>query len=209
MRARRSLFDYDLIVLLLFRLGDEGSAFGIARQAIRFILEDDDARKSMLLEQPGTLLPPVLPLITSLLDYFGVCDAGDLVVKTYSDHSSSGSSSFTVAETNRKVWIAEAARIVFNYAFDESVDAQSRAAALALVQEGVQSLVQLAIRLIGDRSIIVPERSSLSLGGGLWSAPGYIALLHAGLKARGVVFAETTRVTDAAGEGAKALAVQT
>ena len=193
--------------MLARSLGDEGSAFGIARQAIRFILEDDDARKSVLFARPGTVLPPTLPLIVALLDYFGVRDAGDLVVKTYSDHSSLSSSSFTVAETNRKVWIAEAARIVFNYAFDHDVDEESRAAALLLVQDGVQSLVQMAIRLIGNRSIIVPGRASLSLGGGLWSASGYIELLHQGLKAAGIVFAETTRVTDAAGEGAKALAM--
>lgn len=188
-------------------MGDEGSAFGIARHAIRFILDDDDARKSMLLARPGTVLPLTLPLITALLEYFGVGDAGELVVKTYSDHSSSTSSSFTVAETNRKVWIAEAARIVFDYAFGGNSDEPSRLAALALVKEGVQPLVQLAIRLIGDRSIIVPDRASLSLGGGLWNAPGYIELLHSGLKAAGVVFAETIRVTDAAGEGAKALAI--
>lgn len=171
-------------------------------------MTEDDARKSLSFARPAAPLPPPLPLTTALLAYFGVTDAGELVDKTYSDHSTSTNSSFTIAETNRKVWIAEAARVVFAHAFGDDLDEKSRLAAVALVAQSAQSMVQLALRLVGDRSVIVPERASLSLGGGLWNNAGYYELLHRGLKQAGVVFAETTRVTDAAAEGARALAIQ-
>ena len=190
------------------RLGDEGSAFAIARLAIRYILDDDDARKSLAYSGSAALASPPVPLIDALLDYFGVADAAELVDKTYSDHSTPNSRSFTAAETNRKVWIAEAARIVFAHAFGDSVDESSRLAALGLVTAGVQPMVDLATRLVGDRSVIVPSRSSLSLGGGLWKVPGYRELLQRGLKERGIVFADAVVVGDAPEEGAKALVAQ-
>nr|CRX79218.1 hypothetical protein ls5931a1_00027 [Leucosporidium scottii] len=159
-------------------LGDEGSAYSIGRLAIRFVLEDDDRRKSL---------------------------ASSLVDKTYSDHSTSTARSFTAAEANRKVWIAEAARVVFAHAFGDGIDEPSRIAALAIVADGVQPLVKLAAGLVGDRSVISPSRSSLSLGGGLWKVPGYCELLKRSLKELGIVFAEIVVVGDAPEEGARAL----
>lgn len=106
------------------------------------------------------------------------------------------------------MWIAEAARIVFAHAFGGNIDEASRLAALAIVTDGVQPLVQLATRLVGDGSVVVPSRASLSLGGGLWKVPGYCELLQRGLKERGIVFAEVVVVGDAPEEGARALVAQ-
>lgn len=172
------------------------------------MLEDDDRRKSLGYARPS--LPPTatLPLIHSLLACFEVADAAELVHKTYSDHSTSTTRSFTAAEANRKVWIAEAARVVFAHAFGDGVDEASRLAALAIVADGVQPLIKLAAGLVGDRSVVSPARSSLSLGGGLWKVPGYRELLTRGLKELGIVFAEVVVVEDAPEEGARALVAQ-
>ncbi|ORY85980.1 hypothetical protein BCR35DRAFT_330682 [Leucosporidium creatinivorum] len=189
-------------------LGDEGSAYSIGRLAIRFVLEDDDRRKSLAYSRSA--LPPTnpLPLVHALLACFGVADAAELVHKTYSDHSTAAARSFTAAEANRKVWIAEAARVVFAHAFGDGVDEASRIAALAIVADGVQPLVKLAAGLVGDRTVINPSRSSLSLGGGLWKVPGYCELLKRGLKELGIVFADVVVVGDAPEEGARALVAQ-
>ena len=85
---------------------------------------------------------------------------------------------------------------------------QSRVHALALVAAGVAPVVGLVERLVGDRTVIRPERALLALGGGLWRAQGYVGMLVAGLKERGLVFAEVGVVGDAPEEGAKALAAQ-
>ncbi|KAK4048411.1 hypothetical protein OIV83_004757 [Microbotryomycetes sp. JL201] len=191
-----------------YLLGDEGSAYAIARLAIRHILDDDDARHSPCYAPPGSYPARPLPLIVALMKYFGTTSAADLVDRTYSDHSltkEATSTSFAVAESNRKVWIAEAARIVFAHAFGDHVDDASRIAAMSIVQEGVQPLVKLVCRLVGDKSVIVPGRTALSLGGGLWKVPGYSELLLKGLREAGINFAETVIVDDAPGVGAKAL----
>ncbi|KAM0786136.1 hypothetical protein ACM66B_006945 [Microbotryomycetes sp. NB124-2] len=191
-----------------YLLGDEGSAYAIARLAIRFILDDDDARHSPCYAPAGSYPAQPLPLIAALMKYFGASSAADLIDRAYSDHSlteEDTTSSFAIAESNRKVWIAEAARIVFAHAFGDHIDDASRIAAMSIVQEGVQPLVKLVSRLVGDRSIIVPTRAALSLGGGLWKVPGYSELLLKGLREVGINFAETVIVDDAPGVGAKAL----
>ncbi|KAK4052324.1 hypothetical protein OIO90_004405 [Microbotryomycetes sp. JL221] len=191
-----------------YLLGDEGSAYAIARLAIRFILDDDDARHSPCYAPTGSYPPTRLPLISALMRYFGASSPADLIDRTYSDHSlteTNQTSSFAIAESNRKVWIAEAARVVFAHAFGDHVDDASRIAAMSIVQEGVQPLVKLVSRLVGDRSTIVPTRAALSLGGGLWKVPGYSELLLKGLREAGINFAETFIVNDAPGEGAKAV----
>ncbi|GAA5961587.1 hypothetical protein JCM21900_006643 [Sporobolomyces salmonicolor] len=193
-----------------YLLGDEGSAYSIGRLAIRYILDNDDARQTQVLCGSSVVLKPANPLITALLAYFDVPDAAALVDKTYSDHSTPTNSSFSATETNRKVWIAEATRVVFAFAFgaDRPALDPSRLAALSIVAAGVQPLVQLALRLVGDRSVVAPARALLSLGGGLWKVPGYVELLLLGLGEAGVVFADVVVVADAPEEGARALAAQ-
>jgi len=84
----------------------------------------------------------------------------------------------------------------------------SRRAALEIVRAGVEPLVGHVLNLLGDRTVVVPERALLSLGGGLWQASEYVELLRGMLEEKGVVFGEVGVVADAAEEGAKALAAQ-
>lgn len=174
------------------------------------LLTDDDGRTTARLSHSSTSYPQssLLPFYVDLLSYFGVPDCPALIDKTYGDHSTPSSRTVEAAEANRKVWIAEAARVVFAYAFDATVDEPSRGAALEIVSKAIQPLVQMAVRLVGDGSIVKPDRTALSLGGGLWKVKGYQEMLLAGLEARGIRFASVVVVNDAAWEGVRSLAAQ-
>lgn len=183
-----------------YLLGDEGSAFAVGRLAMRQLLTDYDARTTASLRLPGTTLQPILPLFTALLASLGAPDAATMVDKTYSDSN----------ELERKLWIAEGSRVVYDHAFDRipGVDDPSRAIALQIVREAVAPIVETVVSLTKDGSDIDPARTLLSLGGGMYSAEGYRTLLLGGLKARGIAFAEVRLVQSAAEEGAKAVRAQ-
>lgn len=178
---------------------------------MRSILVASDALQSHSFLLPCT--PPRAPLAlhTSLLKHFGVPTASALVANTYRDHSTPLDRSFEAAEANRKVWIAEATRIVFGYAFGAqglvAPDA-SREVALAIAREGASSLVDIAARLVGRAEIVDPSRAALSLGGGLWQVEGYRELVVRGLSARGIEFAEVVTVGHPAEAGVVALVAQ-
>ncbi|CDR48590.1 RHTO0S19e00232g1_1 [Rhodotorula toruloides] len=192
-----------------FLLGDEGSAFAVSRIAMTRLLSDYDRRTTAALRDPHASLSPAIPLFLDLLHHFDVPDAATLIDKTYRDHSN-GVGGFLAGESNRKLWIASGARVVFRYAFEEvgAKDAASREMALAIVREAVAPLVDSIVQLAGDRSVVNPSRALLSLGGGMWKAEGYRDLLLRGLKERGLEFAEVKVVESAAEEGAKALCAQ-
>ncbi|KAI5475094.1 glucokinase regulator family protein [Pseudohyphozyma bogoriensis] len=195
-----------------YLLGDEGSAYAIGRLAIRAILHDDDARQTSLLSSslsPSPTTPPkLLPIYTSILHHLGVTCCSALVDKTYSDHSSPDSPSFKNAEATRKVWVAELARVVFDYAFGER-DVASREVALGIAREASTELVEMASRLVGDRALIEPKRSALALGGGLWKVKGYRDILVERLRdEKGIKFAEVVLEGDAAEAGVLALVAQ-
>lgn len=192
------------------RLGDEGSAYAVGRLAMRSILTASDTLRSTSFLSPSSPSPPLLPLHASLLKHFGVPSAAALVAKTYGDHSTSPlHPSFEQAEANRKVWIAEAARIVLAYAFaeDGSADDESRAVALGIAGVAASSMVDLAAVLLG-RDIVEPKKAALALGGGLWKAEGYCDLVVKGLRERGVEFAAVVVVGDPAEAGVLALVAQ-
>ncbi|GAA5888476.1 hypothetical protein JCM6882_008634 [Rhodosporidiobolus microsporus] len=193
-----------------YLLGDEGSAYTVARLAVTRLLADDDLRTSSSFSNPSSPHPPLLPLFSSLLSHLDVPDAAALIDKTYSDHAPSTSSSFTTSETTRKLWLAEAARVVVDYGYErgDAVDEPSRAMALSILEEAMAPLVETVRRLVGTREVVQPERAVLSLGGGMWKAKGYERLLVDGLKAQGITFAEVKVVESAAEEGAYSLKAQ-
>ncbi|GAA6020409.1 hypothetical protein JCM10207_002098 [Rhodosporidiobolus poonsookiae] len=192
-----------------YLLGDEGSAYTVARLAIARLLTEDDGRVSASLTHPAALALPTLPLFTSLLAHLDVPDAASLIDKTYSDHSSPSAPSFTTAETARKVWIAESARVVFSYAYERAdADEASRAMALSILEEAMRPLVETAVRLVGNRKVVDPARAVLALGGGMWKAEGYRRMMVEGLRERGIEFARVRLVESAAEEGARALLAQ-
>ncbi|KAL8284005.1 hypothetical protein RQP46_005118 [Phenoliferia psychrophenolica] len=194
-----------------YLLGDEGSAYAVARLAMRSILTSSDALQSHSFLSPLSPPPPQLALHTALLKHFGVPTAAALVAKTYRDHSTPLDPSFESAEANRKVWIAESTRIVFAYAFGEvglGATDDSRTVALGIAAESARSLVDIAVRLVGEREIVDPRRAALALGGGLWKATGYSELVVRGLAERGIQFAEVVTVGDPAQAGVLALVAQ-
>ncbi|GAA6063489.1 hypothetical protein JCM10212_004448 [Sporobolomyces blumeae] len=196
-----------------YLIGDEGSAFCVGRLAIQRLMLDADAAQSRSFvdstqsaRKAGTP-SATLPLFSRLLDRLDVAGPAELIDQIYSDQSQTSTpSTFSTAETRRKLWIASGSRVVFEHAFERSdVDAESRRIALEILDEAVIPLVDAAVRLVGDRSVVDPSHGSLSLGGGLWNSEGYVALLLDKLKAQGVEFAQVSVVRSAAEEGARAL----
>ena len=208
------------------RLCDEGSAFWIGRLAIRLLLTITDRTSSNAIY--ATAPPPMLPLHADLLRYFEVQDPMALIELT-SLTSWEGSIGEAVAQRNAKV--ANAARVVFRWAFDESTAPpspsaspiqngsrslplpsadddpreQSRLQALYIAQRSIKPMIELVLDLLGDGTVVKPESTALALGGGLWQSAGYRQLLLDGLDKENVHFAEVRVVKDAANEGARGL----
>ncbi|XAO27205.1 hypothetical protein I312_106047 [Cryptococcus bacillisporus CA1280] len=88
---------------------------------------------------------------------------------------------------------------------DDALDHASHLEALGLARQAAAPLIWLTLSLLGDRTIVKPERSALTLGGGLMMSEGYREMLLDGLKKEGVNFGRVIVVGDAAGEGAQAL----
>lgn len=187
-------------------IGDEGSAFCVGKLAMRRLMLAADAAQSQSLRisSASPTTTPILPIFTSLLERLDVSDPSEMIDKIYSDHSISSPSTFSAAETQRKLWIADCSRVVFRYAFeDDSVDETSQKIALSILEEAIEPLVDATLRLLdGD---LDSTKSSLSLGGGLWNSDGYRDMLLKKLRDKRVEFSHVAVVKSAAEEGAKAL----
>jgi hypothetical protein len=198
-----------------YMLCDEGSAFWIGRLAIRELLGQWDREQCSGIYSAPT--PPRLPLHDDLLEYFEVDDPTELIgiVALMTDFVEG----LTIGEASskRNAYLAGAARHVFKWAFpadsgvvlDSDLARRSHEVALDIAKFAMSSLVKLAIECLGDGTIVHPEHTAVTLGGGLMNSPGYRHLLLEGLRERGVVFRDVLLVDDAAGEGAKALAAVT
>lgn len=220
-----------------YLLCDEGSAFWVGRLAIRSLLAYEDFRGNSKLYSTSTAIKH-LQLHKDLMKQLRVDSPADLINKTYVDHSN-GESSFTVSESNRKVWVAEASRIVCNYAFAQDIskniiddiindaligipgdptsstmrqtthDDGSQIEALKIAAQAVCPLVHIVVRLLGDRTKLKPETTTLTVGGGVISNNGYRELLLRALDTHfGIRFKHVQVVSDAEGEGVQALAAQ-
>lgn len=133
------------------------------------------------------------------------------------------------AVAKRNALMAGAAKVVFKYAFPEdegisppsppiSLDSrsshggevdlvqESRREASRIARKSVQPMVELTTDLLGDRTVVDPRSSALSLGGGLWNSNGYRKLFLDQLQKDGIDFKEVLVVGDPGGEGAKGLA---
>ncbi|TIA92925.1 hypothetical protein E3P99_00369 [Wallemia hederae] len=219
-----------------YLLCDEGSAFSVGRLAVRSLLAYEDFRGNNQLYSTDTNIPH-LALHRDLMQQLQVNSAADLINKTYADHSHSDS--FTQSETARKCWMAEACRVVFKYAFatvpaERVIDAilndaliaipgdptpntmqqvthddGSQLEALRIAAQAVCPLVHMLVRLLGDRTKVKPETTTLTVGGGVISNNGYRSLLLHALDTHfGVRFRHVEIVSDAEGEGVQALAKQ-
>lgn len=221
-----------------YLLCDEGSAYSVGRLAVRSLLAYEDFRSSSKLYSTSTNITQ-LALHKDLMKQLKVDSAADLINKTYADHSDGAQYSFSRSETNRKCWIAEACRVVFKYAFASSPskrvvdeilndaliaipgdptpttmaqsthDDGSQLEALRIAAQAVCPLVHMLERLLGDRTKIRPETTTLTVGGGVISNDGYRSMLLQALDTHfGVRFRHVEIVSDAEGEGVQALAKQ-
>lgn len=135
------------------------------------------------------------------------------------------------AVAKRNALMAGAAKIVFKYAFPEDFTStngappsppaslhsrssssdidpmqESRREALKLARKSVEPMVELTTELLGNRTVVDPAHSALSLGGGLWNSNGYRKLFLDSLRKDGIDFKQVLVVGDPGGEGAKGLA---
>lgn len=133
------------------------------------------------------------------------------------------------AVAKRNALMAGAAKVVFKYAFPEdegisppspsiSLDShssqggdvdpiqESRKEASRIARKSVEPMVELTTELLGDRTVVDPKSSALSLGGGLWNSNGYRKLFLDQLEKDGIDFKEVLVVGDPGGEGARGLA---
>ncbi|BEJ16792.1 hypothetical protein CspHIS471_0601930 [Cutaneotrichosporon sp. HIS471] len=198
-----------------YMLCDEGSAFWIGRLAIRELLSQWDREQCLGIYSTST--PPRLPLHTDLLEYFEVEEPTELIgiVALMTDFVEG--LSIGEANSKRNAYLAGAARHVFKWAFpndsgvslDSDLAIKSHEHALEIAKAAIAPMVKLVIECLGDRTIVHPNATAVTLGGGLMNSTGYRHLLLEGLKERGVVFRDVMLVDDAAGEGAKALAAVT
>jgi hypothetical protein len=199
------------------RLDDEGSAFWLGRLAIRSLLHSVDRLSSA----PVYATPPPerLPFHRDLITYFAVDEIMDIIGMVSLTGAFVEGLTTGEATAKRNAYMAGAARVVFRWAFGEGEPVmdigqgavESRTEAKRLVVEAIAPLVDLTLDLLGDRSIVVPSQTALSLGGGLMQSAGYRNLLLAGLekgtaRCEGVVFRKVMVVDDVAGEGARGVA---
>ncbi len=208
---------------LASRLCDEGSAFWLGRLAIRSLLHHSDRLSSSPIHSKSP--PPLLPLHRDLLTYFGTSDPMDIIELVSLTGSFVEGLSIGEAVAKRNAAVAGAARVVFSWAFPEdrqevpptppdsphdsigfNLAALSRKEALTLSEKSIIPLIELTMSLLGDQSVVRPERTTLAMGGGLMMSKGYRRLLEEGLRGEGVRFAEERVVADAAGVGARGLA---
>jgi hypothetical protein len=214
-----------VISKLTNRLCDEGSAFWLGRLAIRSLLFYADRLASTSIHSSST--PGRLPLHDDLLTYFGCDSPMGLIDVTSLSGPYVEDLSVGEAVAKRNALMAGAAKVVFKYAFPDdniisppsppmSLDSdsasgldpyqESRKEALRLATKSVEPMVELTTELLGDRTVVDPRHSALSLGGGLWNSMGYRKLFLDKLRKDGIDFKEVLVVGDPGGEGAKGLA---
>lgn len=171
--------------------------------------------------------PARIPLHDDLLAYFGCEGPMGLIDVTSLSGPYVAGLSVGEAVAKRNALMAGAAKIVFKYAFpeddgisppsppislhsDSSAEMdpyqESRREALRLARKSVEPMVELTTELLGDRTVVDPHHSALSLGGGLWNSNGYRKLFLDSLHKDGIDFKEVLVVGDPGGEGAKGLA---
>jgi hypothetical protein len=179
----------------------------------------------------STPCPTLLPFHKDLLRYFEVNEPMELIeLIQHTGRWMDGTSDPGQIASRRNAVLAGAARIVLRWAFPEDhiqqppsppasdtsvstpnsdaddLDGLSRHEALALAKRAVVPLIDLTLSLLGDQTVVKPERSVLCLGGGLMMSKGYRGFLLEGLRKEGVEWGSVQVVHDAAGVGASGLA---
>lgn len=179
-------------------LGDDGSGYGIGREAIRRLLQSSDLRHMQ--KTRGQASEESLPALSqAVLQHFKAQDPAcdlDKILSTIlvPDPPVHRAEDGAPGTTER---IAEVSRVVLSMA---AVDEDAR----RIVEAGAASLAQLVTILVKVQGI-EPANSGLVVGGGLMSDDLYRNLVTRDVEEKCGKFAHTEVVYNAALEGARQL----
>jgi N-acetylmuramic acid 6-phosphate etherase len=178
-----------------YLLGDEGSAFGIGRDAIRAALNQHDRG-----------LSPT-PLHLALTKHFGCESIKDLIPAVYMNLPPipNEGQDLSSAESDPKLRVAGVCRIVFGRAFPPSSDELPGVEALDIVRRHASLGADTIIHLLARDQDLPARQSALVFGGALGQVEGYRSMIMEILRSRGHHFSRVEYVSAAAEVGVKML----
>ena len=173
-------------------LGDDGSGYGIGRQALRLALESADGIN--LRQQGGRAEECKDPLVQKIFEHFGLKGSPEPPIHLLDQILSDQSSQDSLRPTKR---IAEVAKVVVD-------SSSSSKKAMELLKEGSSSLVRIVSSLVLHHKIKV-STTSLVLAGGLLQSSLYQTMLMSDLATAGMAFRNVQAVPQPALMAAKYL----
>ncbi|KAG6835575.1 hypothetical protein H0H93_016869 [Arthromyces matolae] len=166
-----------------YLLGDEGSAYGIGREAIRRTLRHRDAGHA-----PTSFHKQVAA-------HFGCTSIGGIISAVYAPDQLREDPRTKSLDKDSKLRVASLCPVVFGAAFAVEPDEE----AVQIVTEGTKGAVETLMDLLNASDGVTSDASTLVLGGALGQVKEFRELLVKELARRGEVFASVEAVSDAAG----------
>ncbi|SNX83159.1 uncharacterized protein MEPE_01865 [Melanopsichium pennsylvanicum] len=151
-----------------YLLGDRGSGWSIGLSTIQLMLTREEQRQFSPL--------PLTDFEQAVLQALDVSSPIELIPAAYRDRVCATGGNFFHAEDARKRWLAEANRVVFDYAF-EANGRTGKHLAIELLHQAIGECIDSIAKLCQPSDRIKPEQSTLVLGGGLWSNANFLQLL--------------------------------
>ena len=151
-----------------YLLGDRGSGWSIGLSTIQLMLTREEERQFTRL--------PITHFESAVMTALGVETPIELISAAYRDRVCATGGNFFHAEDARKRWLAETTRVVFEYAF-ESDGRTGKDLAVQLLNQAVGECIDSISKLCCPKDRILPGKSTLVLGGGLWSNSNFLQLL--------------------------------
>lgn len=152
-----------------YLLGDRGSGWSIGLSTIQLMLTREEERQFTPL--------PLTAFERAVLEALDVSTPIELISAAYRDRVCATGGNFFHAEDARKRWLAETTRVVFQYAFAEDSEGSGKELATQLLNQAVGECIDSITKLCCPQDRIRPEKSTLVLGGGLWSNNKFLGLL--------------------------------
>lgn len=151
-----------------YLLGDRGSGWSIGLSTGQLMLAREEERQFA----PS----PLTDFEQAVLRALKVNTPIELISATYKDRVCGSGGNFFHAEDERKRWLAETTRVVFEYAFDDA-GRTGKDLAVQLLHKAVEECIDSISKLCRPAETIRPETSTLVLGGGLWSNSQFLDFL--------------------------------
>ncbi|SPO23222.1 uncharacterized protein UTRI_01900 [Ustilago trichophora] len=151
-----------------YLLGDRGSGWSIGLSTIQLMLTREEERQFTSL--------PLTNFESAVLKALDVETPIELISAAYRDRVCATGGNFFLAEDARKRWLAETTRVVFEYAFEHN-GRTGKELATQLLHQAVAECMDSILKLCQPKDRILPEKSTLVLGGGLWSNVQFLQLL--------------------------------